>query len=299
MEPPGRGVLDAIEAGPIDPGQALALEDVDRLLDPAPLERETGWCVLPDGVAYVAVRTAMPDVSGEMVDWWFDWHPRDPLRYRVWHPAAHRGNSLDEHGTGGREGVGVSREGAPRARAREGAEVVVSPEGAPRARVHARAKAHWGAVHHPVEDVGTGMVHARIEFNAPTEMGMSSDALDDPSVATIVCGYAGDDRLRVRHSPMFHVFLREAQAGRSVDGSDGRGGVVLRSRFWLGAALQPYGPLGGVGRALLNRPAVRRRALPKGLPHALARHCAEEYANLGAILPELYGRFGPGGSGES
>lgn len=264
MTPPGRDVLEAIEAGPIEPGQALALKEVDRLLDPAPLERETGWCVLPDGVAYVAVRTAMPEVSGEMVDWWFDWHPRDPMRYRVWHPKAHRDNSLEQ---------------TPGARA--GEDVDVSRKGVPRARGHARAKTHWGVVHHPVEDVGTGMVRARIEFEAPTEMGMSNDALGHPRVATIVCGYAGDDRLKMRHSPMFHVFLREGA------------GVVLRSRFWLGAALRPYGPLGSIGGALLNRPGVRRRALPKGLPRALARHCAEEYANLGAILPELYGRYGP------
>ena len=172
-QPPEQQTLATIGHGPIDPRQALALKEVDRLLDPAPLPCETGWCVLENGVAYVAVRTAMPDVSGEMVDWWFDWHPRDPLRYRIWHPAAHRDNSLQ-----------------PASSARE--------------------RAHWGTVHHPVEDVGTGVVHARIEFKAPTEMGMSSDALDDPRVASIVCGYAGDDRLHVRHSPMFHVFLREA-----------------------------------------------------------------------------------------
>lgn len=259
MAPVAQEVLAAIESGPIDPREALALNEADRLLDPAPLPRENGWCVLPDGVAYVAVRTVMPDVSGEMVDWWFDWHPRDPLRYRIWHPLAHRDNSLD---------------GAPRA----------------------RGKAHWGTVHHPVEDVGTGMVKARIEFKAPTEMGMSSDALDHPPVATIVCGYAGDDRLRVRHSPMYHVFLRESEGQGEPEDNDvgeGRKGVVLRSRFWLGAALRPYGPLGGLGESLLNRPAVRRRALSRDLPRALARHCAEEYANLGAILPELYGRYGP------
>jgi hypothetical protein len=247
MADPEPETLEAIEHGPIEATQALALESVDRLLDPAPLERETGWCVLEDDVAYVAVRTLMPNVSGEMVDWWFDWHPRDPLRYRIWHPTAHRENSLQS---------------AP----------------------YPRAKAHWGAVHHPVEDVGTGTVHARIEFKAPTEMGMSSDALEDPRVASIVCGYAGDDRLRVRHSPMFHVFLREGEGE----------GVVLRSRFWLGAALRPYGPLGSFGAHLLNRPLVRRRALPSRLPLALARHCAQEYANLGSLLPELYRHYGPG-----
>ncbi len=242
LEHPERETLEAIERGPVDPRDALPLEELDRLLDPDVLPCETGWCVLPDGVAYVAVRTAMPNVSGEMVDWWFDWHPRDALRYRIWHPVAHVDNSLE-------------------------LPAVVA------------AKAHWGAVHHPVEDVGTGVVHARIEFKAPVEMGMSSDALEDPRVATIVCGYAGDDRLRVRHTPMFHVFLREGN------------GVVLRSRFWLGGALRPYGLLGTLGERPLNTPFVRRRTLPRGLPQALARHCAEEYANLGALLPELYRRF--------
>jgi hypothetical protein len=126
-----------------------------------------------------------------------------------------------------------------------------------------------------------GVVHARIAFKRPSEMGFSDDALDRPGVASIVCGYAGDDRLRLRHTPMYHVFLTEGD------------GVVLRSRFWLGGAIRPYGPLGGPGEALLNNRLVRRLALPAGLPRALALHCAEEYANLATLLPELYERFGP------
>ncbi len=99
---------------------------------------------------------------------------------------------------------------------------------------------------------------------------------------------------------MFHVFLHEAEddsertgndIGDRVGGRERKGGdsagVVLRSRFWLGAALRPYGPLGGLAEPLLNTPFVRRRALPKRLPQALARHCAEEYANLGALLMAL------------
>lgn len=249
MTAPAGEVLAAIEAGPVEADAALALADAARLLDPAPLEVETGWCWLPDGTGFVAVRTEMPAVTGAMVDWWFDWHPREALRYRIWHPAAH----FDNH-------VELPLDGPP------------------------RAKAHWGTVHHPVEDVGTGRVRARIEFAAPTAMGLPTDALDDPHVATIVCGHAGDDTRRMRHTPMFHVFLREGD------------GVVLRSRFWLGAALRPYlpGTAGDVVGRVANRRVVRRLALPGDLPPALARHCAEEYANLGALLPELYGRFGPG-----
>jgi hypothetical protein len=234
-------VARAIESGPIAPADALALGDLERLCDPEPVAAETGWCRHEDATQYVAVRTEMPGVSGEMVDWWFDWHPRDPERYRLWHPLAHRDNRLEP-----------------------------APAG--------RAKAHWGAVHHPVEDVGTGVAHARISFCAPGELGFGGDHLDDPAVATIVCGHAGDDRARMRHSPMAHVFLREGD------------GVVLRSRFWLGAAIRPYAPapLAAAGAWAFNRPVLRRRALPRDLAPALARHCAEEYANLGALLPGLY-----------
>ena len=247
VERPGPEVLEAVESGPIEPAAAMSLGDVDRLLDPAPLATETGWCTLPDGVGYVAVRTPMPAVSAEMVDWWFDWHADDPLRYRIWFPAAHETNSIER----------------------------------PAQR---RAKAHWGAVHHPVEDVGVGTAHARIEFCAPSEIGFSTDALDDPAVATVVCGYAGDENRRVRHTPMIHVFLAA------------RDGVLLRSRFWLGAALRPYlpAPLAAPLGAAINNSLVRRAAMPAGLPRALADHCAREYANLATLLPELYGRFAGG-----
>lgn len=233
--------LAAIERGPADPAAALPRAELDRLLDPAPLSLENGWCRLPDGVRFVAVRTPMPAVSGEMIDWWFDWHPREALRYRVWHPSAHRDNALE-------------------------------PPTVP------AAKPHWGAVHHPVEDVGTGTVHARIAFLSPRELGFSTDALADPAVATVVGGLVGDDRRHLQHSVMAHVFLRDGD------------GLLLRSRFWLGAAIRPYlpAPLAEPLARLLNRRAVRDAALPRGLEPALARHCAEEYANLAALLPELH-----------
>ena len=244
MTPPDPAVIAAIESGPMRPAHAIGLGDLDRLLDPAPLEVETGWCNMPDVSAYVAVRTLMPGVTAEMVDWWFDWHPESSLRYRVWHPAAHISNSVDLPDEPG-------------------------------------AKAHWGTVHHPVEDVGTGIVEAWINFRAPSEVGFSTDALNDPNVATIVCGFVGDHQRRMRHSAMAHVWLNE------------QGGLVLRSHFWLGAIMRPQlpGRLGDVAGRLVNRPSVRWLALPGDLAGGLARHCTEEYTNLAAILPGLYSEF--------
>jgi phloretin hydrolase len=245
LAPPDPLVLEAIESGPIDPAAALSLPELDRLLGPAPLPAQTGWCTMADGVVYVAVQTAMPGVSAEMVDWWFDWYPRDPLRYRIWHPTEHLATSMEE----------PSRRGA---------------------------KLHWGAVHHSVEDVGTGLVHARVAFVSPTELGFSTDALDDPAVGTVACAFVGDDRRRLRHSVVAHVFLTEPA------------GLTLRSHFWLGAAVRPYlpGALGDLGARALNRRWFRSLALPGGLGQSVARHWAEEFANLAALLPELHRRYG-------
>lgn len=246
MSPPDPAVMAAVAAGPIGGSDGIPLAGIDRLLDQAPLDVETGWCFTADGVGYVAVRTEMPGVTGEMVEWWFDWHPRDADRYRLWHPLAHKDNSIEPPSTPG-------------------------------------AKAHWGAVHHPVEDVGTGMEHIRIAFVPPTELGFSTDALDDPAVATIVCGWIGDDRGRLRHSAMAHVFL-------AADG-----GLVLRSHFWLGAAIRPRlpAPLAAPIALAANNRFVRKASLPSRLPRSLAAHCAEEYANLAVLLPELHDRLGP------
>lgn len=246
LTPADPAVLAAVESGPIDPVEALPLSAIDRLTDPEPLPAETGWCRLGDGVGYIAVRTEMPLLTGEMIDWWFEWHPREDLRYRIWFPPAHSANRFVQRSPGG-------------------------------------GKALWGMTHFPVEDVGLGMQHLRIAFRRPTELGFTTDGTDDPGVATIVCGIAGDPRLRVQHTVMAHVFLREGN------------GVVLRSRFWLGAAIRPDlpAPLAAPLAALLNRGLVRRRLVPDQATAKLAHHCAEEYANLAALLPELWQAYGP------
>jgi len=244
LTPPDPTALAAVERGPMDSRDAVGLGGIGRLLDPEPLAAESGWCVLPDGCGYVGMRTPMPGVTAQMVDWWFDWHPHDPVRYRVWHPLAHESNSVELPAVRGE-------------------------------------KPHWGTVHHPVEDVGMGTVHARIAFHPPAVLGFPPDALGWPGVATILCALVGDDRRRMQHTKMAHVFL------------DSDDGVVLRSCFWLGAAIRPYAPepLAALGERMLNRPAVRRRMIPRAVMPALARHCAEEYANLAALLPELHARF--------
>ena len=174
MTPPREDVQIAIERGPIAVVDALPRSQLDRLLDLTPLAVETGWCTLVDGTGYVAVRTPMPGITSEMIEWWFAWNSREPIRYQIWFPGAHDWTHQEEKG------------GAP------------------------QAKRHWGIVNYPVEDVGLGMSSLRIEFAPPSRLGFSTDAVDDPRVGTIIAGLVGDVAARLQHTLMIHVFLKAA-----------------------------------------------------------------------------------------
>ena len=245
MTPPGEEVQIAIEQGPVAVADALPRSDFDRLLDPTPLAVETGWCTLADGTGYVAVRTPMPTVTSAMVEWWFTWNSREAIRYQIWFPGAHDWTHQEE------------KRGAP------------------------PVKRHRGIVNYPVEDVGLGMSDLRIEFAPPSQLGFSTDAVDDPRVGTIIAGLVGDVAAHLQHTLMIHVFLNAAD------------GLVLRSRFYVGGALRPYAPkqIAELGASVLDRPLFRRRIISPRAPRAMARHCAREYANLATLLPELHRRF--------
>jgi hypothetical protein len=66
----------------------MRFDDIEALLDPAPLQLETGWDRLPDGVLHAAARTDMRGCTGEMFEWWFRWRP-DSQKYAWWHPGDH------------------------------------------------------------------------------------------------------------------------------------------------------------------------------------------------------------------
>jgi hypothetical protein len=241
---PDEATLEAIRE-PFDPALALERTDVARLAEPELMEVETGWSVLPDASVQVAVATPMPDLTAQMVDWWFDWHPRRSDRYRAWHPVAHFGNGLVPPRTD-------------------------------------QEKPYWGAANLVDEDIGDGRMKIRVEFRAPDEFGFGSDCLDDPAVGTIICARVGDSL--VTHTDMAHVFLRKGD------------GLMLRSRFWIGARIEPRMPgalsgLSGPAGSLMSVRPVRRLAIPGDMGPGLARHCAEEYANLNRILPGLSERF--------
>ena len=237
--------IAAIERGPDGPGAGAAARATSTgCSTPSRCRSRPAGARCPDGVSYVAVRTPMPGVTAEMVDWWFDWHPRDPLRYRVWHPAAHRSNRVEQPATRRREGAlgdrAPSRRGR-RHRRRPRADRVLRAD---RARLLDR-RARRPARRH--------------------------------------------DRLRPR---------RRRPAARPPLGDGAR--LAARRRrarpaqpllARRGAAARPPGRARrrGARGSSTGRSCAAARC-PTGCRRQLARHCAEEYANLAALLPELHAR---------
>ncbi len=79
----------------------MRLDDANRLLDPLPMNLETGWERLPDGVLHVACRTDLHGCTGEMFEWWFRSRP-NTQQYVWWHPVDHlfsdwEGGTPDTH----------------------------------------------------------------------------------------------------------------------------------------------------------------------------------------------------------
>lgn len=242
---PAREVIEAIEAGPFDPDDALPRDEAIRLCDPEPMEVENGWTKMPDGSVQVAFRTELPGVTAEMIEWWVDWHPWRDDRYRAWHPTEHFGNR-------------------------------------PLPGATAQEKPYWGAVVFFDEEVGDGRSRIRTEFTSPLGFGFSHRPFADPAVKVILSARVGDAWMT--HTDMAHVFIQEGD------------GLVLRSRFWIAenVRLRMPGMLAGledIGEFLASRKLVRDLAVPDGIGASVARHGAEEHAQLAEILPGLYDRF--------
>lgn len=72
-----------------DPEKGLPIEDINQMLDAGYLAMENGYTRFKDGSGYVAVNIVFPNASGDMLDWWFDWHGYDTMRYKIWYPGLH------------------------------------------------------------------------------------------------------------------------------------------------------------------------------------------------------------------
>lgn len=63
---------------------------MDTVLSDEGLQQEIVYKKMNDGSYIVSMNCPMPEITAEMIEWWFWWHCQESIRYRIWFPKAHK-----------------------------------------------------------------------------------------------------------------------------------------------------------------------------------------------------------------
>lgn len=90
VELPSEEILKAIEVGThMNPSKALAITDMARLVEPGYHEVENGYCIMPDGTGYSAVKINLPNVSMPEFTYFMEYGHENNIQYKTWLPKLH------------------------------------------------------------------------------------------------------------------------------------------------------------------------------------------------------------------
>lgn len=175
--------LAIVNRGPIDASLALPVSDRNRLMASGYLPVETGYCLMPDGSGFAATNVFMPDVTPEMIDWWFNWHPLVGLRYAIWCPVAHQ--SISAHTPEAHlDNSGVD--------------------------LHIR---NIGKIHYPLEGFNLkGAQKLEIAFKSAKQMGLDETLFKSGSISTFTAATVTNVFPRMPINIIFHV-VRKVKGG--------------------------------------------------------------------------------------
>jgi hypothetical protein len=175
--------LSKVNAGPVDPAKVTPIGNRNDLLKPGYLEVETGYTVMPDGSGFAATLVEMPGVTPDMLDWWFNWHPLEGLRYALWCPVAHTDISVKS------PAQHLDSSGVP------------------------LRERNYGSTHYPVE--GFNMASSQkmwIEFFSPRDFGLDMGMFKEPEISRAYYANVVADLLKTPFNVFFHA-IREVEGG--------------------------------------------------------------------------------------
>lgn len=78
--------------------EGLSINDRNLLLEPGTYPEKMGYFPLKEGGLLVAGNIPMPNVTADMLYWWFAWHGLEPLRYAIWDPEDHFDVKINDEG---------------------------------------------------------------------------------------------------------------------------------------------------------------------------------------------------------
>jgi hypothetical protein len=179
MGPLPESVDQALVAGAVDPVNGVAIEDINRLLEPGYLALETGYTRFTNGIVHVATLTQFPGASSEMIDWWFGWHGIESERYKLWHPQAHLFSQMRY-------------------------------DRAERSDLTDRQK-YIGNTSYVDEYVGPNILPLAITFHEPRDFGFDEARFKDAGIGTAVCARVGFSNRPVDSGHVVHLMRDTAE----------------------------------------------------------------------------------------
>ncbi|MGI9345019.1 MAG: DAPG hydrolase family protein [Gammaproteobacteria bacterium] len=78
----------------------MHFEQREALLSPETLPYQSGIERLSNGILHVGVLTRMPEISPEMISWWFGDYMQTTEHYKRWHPRDHVWMSWEDKAPG-------------------------------------------------------------------------------------------------------------------------------------------------------------------------------------------------------
>ena len=126
----------------------------------------------------------------------------------------------------------------------------------------------WGTQHVVLEDIGGGPDPLILNFRYPHEMGYDESKVGTEACATMMCANGHGPVPGEGVAAIMTHFVREVE-----------GGIVLRSRFWIG-----YGLVDGQ----LVKLVPDGVSVPLEIVQGLFAHSLKEFGHLAAILPQVY-----------
>ncbi len=177
LPPIPREISDAMRRNRITP---TSFDEKNDILASRSLQEEAGYRKMSDGSYLVSMYCPMPDITPDMIEWWFWWHPQKNERYQMWFPGSHFSN-------------GYSKKQASYFECEERPEFQDNTQ-------------------YPNEKIGGTRMPLRIDFVTPEAFGFSKAAMRENHIPVIVCGHVGAFNGLIWHTEMAHIF-RQTEDG--------------------------------------------------------------------------------------
>lgn len=227
----------------MDADKAILPTDMNIILCPDKVPAESGYCMLEDGASYATIKSVLPGVTKEMIQWMVAWHGLEPVNYMAINSETHHSSGVSDLD---REKIGRS--------------------------ILSVVQKSQGIIVYTVDQIAGELQDTITYYLSPADQGLSLEQYAKSGAITV-----GGTVLRQLHEeqdPQKKALNIVISVVR-----DTADGVEVQTHLWGGYK---------VLRREAKRFDVNGIQPTEESTAVLANHIANEWAQVGKVLPGLY-----------